>query len=69
MSGMLKLKLQNDEVVEGTVFAIDPVTQTVVLYCESSSSYRMISPSQITSFQGDSIEFPISNQVSESLLR
>ncbi len=69
MSDILKIKLRDDEVVEGTLFSIDPVTQTVVLYCESSSSYRMISPTQIASFLGDSTEYPVSDQVPESLLR
>jgi len=37
---MLKISLNDKESVEGSVFALDPVTQSLVLDCDNQ--YRMI---------------------------
>ena len=54
---MIKVHTIGGKVYEGHVFAIDPVTKTVIL--NNEESYRMISHSQVARIEGDMSAIPV----------
>lgn len=56
--GQVVITLVDGNIHEGTVYAVDPVTQTIILKLSSDStaaidSYTVINPSQISKLQGN----------------
>lgn len=54
---MIKVHTIGGKVYEGHVFAIDPVTKTVILSTEES--YRLICHSQVAHIEGDISAIPV----------
>lgn len=51
--GMLKVHTRCGKTHEGKIFAIDPVTSSIILSGDAVGSYVLINPSQITNIEGD----------------
>ena len=48
---MIKIHSQNGKVFEGEVFAIDPITKSIVIKIDGT--YSIFNPAQITKIDGD----------------
>lgn len=48
---MIKIHSTNGKIVEGEVFAVDPVTKSIVLKVEGN--YVIFNPNHITKIEGD----------------
>lgn len=48
---MIKIQVQNGKSFEGEVYAVDPVTKSIVLKVDEN--YVIINPTQVTKIEGD----------------
>ena len=50
---MIKIYLHSGNIIEGTIFAVDPVTSSLIIKSETDSNYTLINPNQISQIDGN----------------